>query len=79
MNQSRRSSSLCIELGDAILDLDLSLVDRISRLLAYVPKKNLKTDPQSHASLIAELRKVFALVKSNASEKDIKSRRTQQF
>ena len=71
MNQSRRSSSLCIELGDAILDLDLSLVDRISRLLAYVPKKNLKTDPQSHASLIAELRKVFA--SSDASQKDIKS------
>ena len=54
MSQSRRSTQLSIDLGEAAVDLDPSIVDRIGRLLAYHPKSH-KTDPQSHDSLVTEL------------------------
>ena len=55
MSQSRRSTQLSIDLGEAIVDLDPSIVDRIGRLLAYRPKSAKSVDPQSHDSLVTEL------------------------
>ena len=54
MSQSKRSTQLSIDLGEARVDVDPSIIDRIGRLLAYKPKTK-KSDPQSHDSLVTEL------------------------
>ena len=56
LSQSRFRSGLRIELGAADLEVDISIVDRISKLLSYSPaKKKAPKEPESHDSLIAEL------------------------
>lgn len=56
LSQSRYRTSLRVELGAADLELDISIIDRISKLLSFSPSAmNAKKEPESHDSLIAEL------------------------